>query len=107
MSEKTGFLGTYFDRDKVLKLDRLARWIGWAVLAAYALEAGYTVFNSVYSSIISAYQPDWFFLFISLSRILQGAVLCIFLHLGGQAMLILLDIEDNTRRAARTNLPKA
>ena len=42
------------------------------------------------------------FLVISLRAPLQGAMLLLFLYAVAQALLVLLDVEDNTRRAARS-----
>lgn len=101
MKQNTGFLGTYFDRDAVLRLELWARMIAWGVLIAYALESAYNAFQSVYSALIGGYPLDWFFVFITLSRILQGAVLWVVLQAAAKILLILMDIEDNARRAAR------
>jgi hypothetical protein len=101
MKQATGFLGTYFERDAVLRLERWARIIAWGALAAYCLDAGYNTFQTVYGAIVGGYPLDPYFLIVTLSRILQGGVLFIILRVAAQILLILLDIEDNTRRAAR------
>lgn len=106
MKQSTGFLGTYFERDSVLRLERWARIVAWGVLAAYTLESGYNIIQNVYSAVIGGYPVDAFFIFVTLSRILQGAMLFIVMQVAAKILLILLDIEDNTRRAARANLPK-
>ena len=106
MKQATGFLGTYFERDGVLRLERWARMIAWGVLAAYTLEAGYNVFQSVYGALIGGYAQDWFSILMTLSHVLQGAMLFIVLQVAAKILLILLDIEDNTRRAARANSSK-
>ena len=103
MKQTTGFLGTYFDRNSILRLELWARIIAWGVLAAYAFEAGYNAFQNVYGALAGGYPLDWYSVFITLSHVLQGAVLFFLLQSAGKAMLILLDIEDNTRRAARAN----
>jgi hypothetical protein len=103
MKRSAGFLGTYFDCDSVLRLELWARIIAWGVLAAYVFEAGYNAFQNVYGAIIGGYPLDWYSVFMTLSHVLQGAVLFFLLHIAAKALLILLDIEDNTRRAARIN----
>ena len=103
MKRSTNFLGTYFDNDSVLRLDLWARIIAWGVLAAYVFEAGYSAIQNVYGAITGGYPLDWYSVFMTLSHVLQGAVLFFLLHIAAKAMLILLDIEDNTRRSARTN----
>lgn len=106
MKQATGFLGTYFERDAVLRLERWARIIAWSLLAAYTIEAGYNIFQSFYNAMVGGYPQDWFYMFLTISRILQGGVLFIILQAAAQFLLIMLDIEDNTRRFARTNSTK-
>ena len=103
MKKSAGFLGTYFDHDAVLRLERWVRIIAWATLLGYAFEAGYNAFQSVYGAIIGGYPLDWYFVVTTLLRVLQGGVLFILLQVGAKMLLILMDIEDNTRRAARMN----
>lgn len=103
MKNYADFLGTYFDRDVVLRLERWVRIIAWGVLASYVVEAGYTAYQNIYSSIINGFPMDPYFYISTVSRILVGGVLFILLQVAGQMMLILMDIEDNTRRAARGN----
>ena len=103
MRKATGFLGTYFERDAVLRLERWARVIAWGILAAYTLESGYNAFQAVYNATIGGYPLDWFYFFVTLIHILQGAMLFIVIQVSAKMLLILLDIEDNTRRAARDN----
>jgi hypothetical protein len=103
MKQPTGFLGTYFDLDAVLRLERWARIIAWVTLIAYTFDAGYTIYQNAYSAVVGGYPLDYFFLFQTLSRIAQGGVVFIILHAAAKIMLILLDIEDNTRRASRTD----
>jgi len=107
MKQTSGFLGTYFERDSVLRLERWARIIAWGVLVVYAFEAAYNAFQSIYNASIGGYPQDWFFVFMTFARVLQGAVLCILLQAAGKVLLILLDIEDNTRRAGRANSTKS
>ena len=40
MKKPTGFLGTYYDRDAVLRLGRWERIIAWITLVVYVIEAG-------------------------------------------------------------------
>ncbi len=39
-NSKTNFAGTYFDRDSVLRLARLANIFAWTLLIYYAAQAG-------------------------------------------------------------------
>ena len=95
------FSGTYFDKDAVLRIERWVRITGWAILAAYIIEAAYNTYQNIYNAIVGNYPPDFYFVFNTFTRILQGAMLFIVLQAVAKMMLILLDIEDNTRRAAR------
>ena len=103
------FLGTYFDRDGVLRLSRWADILAWIILTAYLLSWLFTLllvfgqysngmfldkggtFLNVFNSMLSPYllQPvPGVFYFFGLQAVSKG-------------LLIFLDIEDNTRRAAR------
>jgi hypothetical protein len=99
--DHTQFQGTYFDKDVVLRLELWLRIIAWLVLAAYIFEAGYNVVQGIYNAMISGYPVDFFFVFLTFSKIFQGAVLFALLYAAAKGLLILLDIEDNTRRTAR------
>ena len=103
MKKTTGFLGTYFDKDDVLRLELWARIIGWATLAAYIFDAGYITVQNIYNAISGGFPPDWYFIITTLTKVLQGGVLFIILFVAAKMLLILMDIEDNTRRAARVN----
>ena len=103
MKRPTGFFGTYFDRDEVLRLERLVRIIAWIALAVYGIEAGYNAFQSFYNAFSGGYPLDWYLMITTLSQLLQGGVVFVVLNVGAKALLILLDIEDNTRRSARIN----
>ena len=99
--ESTPFFGTYFNRDSVLRLELWTRILGWIIFAVYVLQAGYDAGMNIYNSRIGGYPLDWYFFLMTLTRPLQGALLAALLFLAGKAVLILMDIEENTRRAAR------
>ncbi len=101
MAEKTNFLGTYFDKSKVIKLATWANWIAWALLFAYVAETFYNTFFQVYQNWINGYglNMDFSFLFFQSLRIFQGGMLFVILQGFGQLLLMVMDIEDNTRRA--------
>jgi hypothetical protein len=100
-TEKPAFLGTYFDRDAVLRLARWTRIVAWAILAVYLLQYGYDTFMTLFNSIRGGYPVDWYYMMFSLARPLQGVMLLVVLHVLSSGLLVLLDIEENTRRAAR------
>ena len=103
------FLGTYFDRDSVLRLSRTADIAAWVVLTLYVLVWLFTfaVFLLQYSNGLYFAKGEETFLttFSLFSPYLQQPVpgLLYFFALQGisKGLLILLDMEDNTRRAAR------
>ena len=101
MKTPLGFMGTYFDRGDILRFGRLARFAAWAALIVYGLEAGYNVFQSFYNAISGGYPVDPYLLVTTLSSLIQGVVIFVLLNACGYGLLILLDIEDNTRRASR------
>jgi hypothetical protein len=106
--KQTSFFGTYFDRDSVLRISRWAEILAWVTLTVYLLtwlvsillyfaqyyngmfyDKGMTFLNvlSVFSPFLLQPLPGVFYFFglMTVSKVL----------------LILLDMEDNTRRAAR------
>jgi len=95
------FLGTYFDRSLVLRVSRWIIILGWMVLAISLLEYGYNAYMNVSMAVLNQYPVDFTFLILSLKSPLQGALGLVLLYGAAQALLILLDVEDNTRRAAR------
>ena len=74
------FFGTYFDRDAVLRISRWADIIAWVVLTVYLL----TWLSSILL-FAAQYTNGLFFDLQGISKIL----------------LIMMDMEDNSRRAAR------
>jgi len=100
-SEKTPFLGTYFDLDKVLRLERWTRILAWAIFAIYLLQYLYDTGTLLYSNLTNGFPMDWYYMLFNLARPFQGLMLLAVLHILASALLILLDIEQNTRRAAR------
>jgi uncharacterized membrane protein YjjP (DUF1212 family) len=100
------FLGTYFDSNLVLRLSRWLIILGWFIMAAYLLEYGYGTYQAVSGAIINAYPIDYTFLVLNLKTPLQGGMLLAILYSISQVLLMLLDIEDNTR-ASRPRGPGA
>ena len=108
-SEKQAtFLGTYFDRDSVMRLSRWAEAFAWVILSLYLL---YWVFSVLL--FIGQYTSGLFFdkgmTFLSAINIfapyilqpLPGIAYFFGLQTVSKTLLILMDMEDNTRRAAR------
>jgi hypothetical protein len=106
--ERTGFLGTYFDRDASLRLARWAGILAWVLLGLYV----YTTFVSigqflflVASGAVSYAGANIFDIMsiptLQISQLIPGLVYFVVLKIAQQVILILLDVEDNARRAAR------
>jgi hypothetical protein len=106
--QRTGFLGTYFDRDAVLRVARLAGVLAWVLLAVYLyntlVSIGQFWFMAASGGISYAganifdrlSMPTVYF-----SQLAPGVVYFVMLKVAQQALLILLDMEGNSRRAAR------
>ena len=107
-NNKEKFLGAYFDRDGVLRLSRWADVVAWIILTVTLLtwllslllfivqyssglffDKGMTFLNAfgVFKPYFLEPLPGLFYFFG-----LQGI---------SKALLIMLDVEDNSRRAAR------
>jgi len=105
---QAGFLGTYFDRDGVLRLSRWADIVAWIVLTIYLLAWISSIllffaqyFNGLYTdkgmtflNVVNMFAPY-------LQQPLPGLFYFFGLQAVSKGLLIFLDMEDNTRRAAR------
>src|SRR5262245_27186484 len=112
MSEATekqaGFLGTYFDRDGVLRLSRWADVVAWVVLTIYVISwlFSFLFFLGQYLNGMYFDKGATFLNMVGLfTPYFQQPLPGLFYFFGLQAvskgLLIFLDMEDNTRRAAR------
>ena len=102
------FLGAYFDRDAVLKLSRWADILSWVTLTCYVLTWLFSalLFLSQYANGMMGDKGMGFLMGLNmLSPFLTQALPGVFYFFGLQAvskvLLIMLDMEDNTRRGAR------
>jgi hypothetical protein len=106
-NSRTNFAGTYFDCDSILRLARLASIFAWIALSYYGaqvvlslatfflqLARGFIVLPGVTDL---AQQFVWFF-----QPAIPGLWNFIGLQAVGKTLLIFMDMEDNTRRAARS-----
>jgi hypothetical protein len=106
--KQTSYFGTYFDRDSILRIARWADIISWITLTIYILlwlsallmflaqyyngmfmEKGMTFLN-----VINFFSPY-------LTQPLPGIFYFFGLQAVSKILLLLLDMEDNTRRAAK------
>jgi hypothetical protein len=102
------FLGTYFDRDVVMRLSRWAKVASWVVLALYLVTwvTTFTQFLVQYSSGMFYNKGmtifDSFNFFTPyLIQPIPGFVYFFSLQAIAHLLVIFLDVEENTRRAAR------
>jgi hypothetical protein len=106
--KQANFLGTYFDRDGVLRLARWADVVAWVVLTVYILSWLFSLllffgqyFNGMYFD-KGATLLNMFNMFTPyLQQPLPGLLYFFGLQAISKGLLIFLDMEDNTRRAAR------
>ncbi len=105
---QASFLGTYFDRDGVLRLSRWADVIAWIVLTIYLLLwlASLLLFLAQYYNGLYIDKGATFLNVLNMfGPYLQQPLPGLFYFFGLQGiskgLLIFLDMEDNTRRAAR------
>ncbi len=100
------FLGTYFDRDSVVKVSRWGEILSWVVVGVYAVDLllalGVFVLQYARGFWAGIGFTDVFTnaLYIA-ERPFRGVIYFIALQAISKSLLILMDMEDNTRRAAR------
>jgi hypothetical protein len=96
------FLGTYFDRDGVMRLSRILRLLAWVVAGIYALDllVGLGTIGMQYlrgfmvgAGITDVAQT----LLYTLERPVHGVVYFAVLQTLAEGILIIMDVEDNTR----------
>jgi hypothetical protein len=106
MDKRVNFLGTYFNKDAAVKLIAVAKTLSWVVVGVYTLEwlvqalamilqvsRGFWTgmgFTDAAQSILYLFEQP-----------LRGVVYFIVLQGVAQALMIFMDLEDNTRRTAR------
>jgi len=105
---RTGFLGTYFDRDSALRLARWAGILAWVLLGMYTYTTLVSIgqFLTLLVSGAVSYTGTNIFDRLSIptmqiSQLVPGLVYFVMLKVAQQVLLILMDVEDNSRRAAR------
>jgi len=110
MSEsREKFFGTYFDRDSVLRISSAANIISWVILTIYILIWIFTMalfFVQYFNGLYFAKGSETFLttaslFFPYLQQPIPGVLYFLGLQSVSKGLLILMDMEDNTRRAAR------
>ena len=106
--DRTRFFGTYFDRDAVLRIARTANVLAWILLGFYSYMTFVAIgqYLSLLASGIITFEGMTLFDRLSiptlqLTQLVPGLVYFVLLKIAQQVVLILLDMEDNSRRAAR------
>ena len=107
--KQSKFLGTYFDRDSVLRISRWADIVAWVTLTIYVVIWIFSLmlflvqyFNGLYFSKGSETFLTIFSLFTPFLQQPLPGILYFFIFQGiSKGLLFLLDMEDNPRRAAR------
>jgi hypothetical protein len=79
------------------------RIVAWGALIMYLADAANSFYQNIYNAIVNGFPIDIYFSITTVSRVFVGAVLFMLLQAAAKVLLILMDIEDNTRRAARGN----
>lgn len=97
----TGFPGTYFDKSAVLRLSNGTAVLGWVIFAYYIIQWLYGAWQNIAGALMGNYPIDLNYFIFNMGQPFQGAMLLVILLVASKILLILLDIEDNTRRAAR------
>ena len=107
-SKPTAFLGTYVDRDAVLRLARWADILSWVTLTLYVLSwlFSFIMFLAQYFTGLYGDKGATFLTVLNifspyLLQPLPGVLYFFALQAISKILLIFLDIEDNTRRSAR------
>jgi hypothetical protein len=106
MEKHENFLGAYFSKDTVLKLALVSKIFSWIIVGFYCVQwliqvgtfilqwsRGFWTgmgFTDIAQNIL------WLF-----EQPMRGLVYFIVLQAVAQALLLFMDMEDNTRRAAR------
>jgi hypothetical protein len=107
MDEKhNNFPGTFFSQDSVLRLASLARIFAWIIggfyLLQWFLQVGVYILQIARGFFSGMGFTDYAQMILGLfEQPLRGLVYFIVLQGVAQALLLFMDMEDNTRRAAR------
>ncbi len=110
-SQPTHFPGTYFSKDTVLKLASIAKVFAWIILSYYALNWVLQVIVFVLQILRGFMQGLGLMDYLSnilmlFDQPLRGLVYFVVLQGVAQALLMFMDMEDNTRKTARATRGK-
>jgi hypothetical protein len=104
--EKTNFAATYFERDSILRLARLADIFAWITLAYYAAQTLISILIFILQAargLVMLNGPTDYVQQLTwlLQPFVPGLLYFVGIQAIGKALLIFMDIEDNLRRIAR------
>ena len=105
--QHTNYLGTYFNKETVLHLVSISKIFSWVVVGIYAVD-WFVRFVQMFLQIARGLWSGTGFTDIAINFIflfempLRGMVYFIVLQAVAQVLLVFMDLEDNTRRAARS-----
>jgi len=103
--KSSSFMGTYFDRSVVIRIVRVSEISSWIVLVVYGFQLLLSATALVLSYIRGFYPPGYTDMLqqilFTLEQPFRGIVYFIGLQAIAKILLMFMDIEDNTRRAAR------
>lgn len=103
--KSSSFMGTYFDSSIVLRIVRVAEISSWVVLVVYGFQLLLSAGTFVLSYIRGFYPPGLTDMFQQVLFVLEqpfrGIVYFVGLQAIAKILLMFMDIEANTRRAAR------
>jgi hypothetical protein len=100
------FMGTFFDRDIVIKLSRTGEILSWIVVGVYTVDVLLAILSLIlqylrgYMMGVGVTDLATNIVYV-LERPFRGFVYFMALQAIAKILLILLDMEDNTRRIAR------
>jgi hypothetical protein len=106
MQKSEKFLGTYFNKDTVLKLASIARLFSWIIAGFYIVQWLLQI-GTFFLQWARGFWTGMGFTDIAQNILwlceqpLRGLVYFVVLQGVAQVLLIFMDLEDNTRRAAR------
>jgi len=103
---KVHFMGTYFDPNVIFRISNLSRVVAWVVLGVYTIDFLLSVVV-IFLQIVRGFwigmgATDYAASILSvLEKPFRGLVYFVLLLGISEAIKIFIDIEENTRRAAR------
>ena len=106
-SQPRHFIGTYFDRDAVMRVARWGEILAWVVVGVYAfdllLSAGIFILQLARGFMQGMGFTDLLMNIVILAeRPFRGVVYFLALQGISKVLLILMDMEESLRRAAHT-----